>query len=61
VPTADASLRAGTRADLLLGYNYQLTKKTLVGIEAGVPVYQNLDGPQLKADLTFQLGVQYEL
>jgi len=60
VPTADASLRAATRADLLLGYNYQLTKKTLVGIEAGVPVYQKLDGPQLKTDLTLQLGVQYE-
>ncbi len=60
VPTADASLRAGTRADFLLGYNYQLAKEMLVGIEAGVPVYQKLDGPQLKTDLTLQFGVQYE-
>ncbi len=60
VPTANANLRAGTRADLLLGYNYQLTKKTLVGIEVGAPFYQNLDGPQLKTNLTLQLGVQYE-
>jgi len=60
VPTADVNLRAGTRADVLLGYNFQLTKSVLVGIEVGAPVYQDLDGPQLETDLTMQLGVQYE-
>ena len=60
VPTADANLRAGTRADVLLGYNYQLTQAALIGLEAGVPVYQNLDGPQLETDLTIQLGMLYE-
>jgi len=60
VPTADASLRAGTRADALLGYNYQLSQAALLGFEVGMPVYQNLDGPQLETDLTVQLGVQYE-
>ncbi len=59
VPTADANLRAGTRADILLGYNYQLTQEALIGVEVGVPVYQNLDGPQLETDLTLQAGVQY--
>jgi hypothetical protein len=60
VPTADAKLRAGSRADVLLGYNYQLNIATLIGVEAGMPVYQNLDGPQLQTDLTLQAGVQYE-
>ena len=60
VPTADAKLRAGTRADVLLGYNFQLTSDTLIGVEVGMPVYQNLDGPQLETDLTLQAGVQYE-
>jgi len=60
VPTADTNLRAGTRADVLLGYNYQLTNDTLLGLEIGAPVYQDLDGPQLETDLTLQLGVQYE-
>jgi len=60
VPTADANLRAGTRADVLMGYNYQLSQSALLGLEVGVPVYQNLDGPQLETDLILQLGVQYE-
>ena len=60
VPTADANLRAGTRADVLLGYNYQLTQAALIGLEVGLPFYQDLDGPQLETDLTMQLGVQYE-
>jgi len=60
VPTADANLRAGTRADTLLGYNYQLSQAALIGLEVGLPVYQKLDGPQLETDLTLQAGVQYE-
>ena len=59
VPTADANLRAGTRLDVLLGYNYQIDKSMLLGVEAGVPVYQKLDGPQLETDLIFSLGMQY--
>ncbi len=60
VPTADVNLRAGTRADILLGFNYQINEAYLVGIEVGTPIYQNLDGPQLETDLTIHLGVQYE-
>jgi len=59
VPTADANLRAGSRADVLLGYNYQISKNILMGIEAGAPVYEKLDGPQLETDLILQLGAQY--
>lgn len=59
VPTAETDLRAGTRADILLGYNYQLSKHYLIGLEIGAPIYQKLDGPQLETDLSMQLGVQY--
>jgi len=59
VPTADANLRAGTRVDVLLGYNYQISQNYLIGVEAGAPIYQKLDGPQLETDLNVQLGVQY--
>ena len=59
VPTARTDLRAGTRADILLGYNYQISKYYLIGLEIGAPIYQKLDGPQLETDLSMQLGVQY--
>ncbi|VAW68956.1 hypothetical protein MNBD_GAMMA09-1929 [hydrothermal vent metagenome] len=61
VPTADSKLRAGTRADVLLGFNYNLSSDVLIGVEAGIPVYQKLDGPQLETDLVMQLGLQYSL
>jgi len=60
VPTADTQLRAGTRADILVGFNYPLSQSYLVGLELGVPVYQNLDGPQLETDQTLQLALQYD-
>lgn len=63
VPTADPSLRAGRRANLLLGWNFNgkqgLLKGQRLALELGVPVYQNLDGPQLETDLTYTLGWQY--
>jgi len=61
VPTADPNLRAGTRVDALFGVNYVPRGLTSlrVAAEAGVPVYQKLDGPQLETDLVFTLGAQY--
>jgi hypothetical protein len=54
VPTADPDRRAGKRVDLLLGFNLFGTSGVLRGhriaVEAGVPIYQNLDGPQLQTD-----------
>lgn len=63
VPTADPSLRAGRRADLLLGWNFNgrqgLLRGQRLALEVGVPVYQSLDGPQLETDMTYMLGWQY--
>lgn len=55
VPTADPDLRGGRRVDVLLGLNLFAETGPLAGnrfaIEAGVPVHQWLDGPQLETDL----------
>jgi len=61
VPTADPNLRGGTRVDALVGINFVTPdlKSLRLAAEAGAPVYQDLDGPQLETDLVFTLGAQY--
>ncbi len=50
-PTNDPSLQGGSRIDLLLGLNLFFPNTRLPGqrlsIEAGAPLYQSLNGPQL--------------
>jgi hypothetical protein len=62
VPTADPDLRGGERLDALLGLNVYVRKGPLRGhrfaLEAGVPFYQHLDGPQLETDWRAVLGWQ---
>jgi hypothetical protein len=54
VPTADPNLRGGRRIDALLGTNIFALSGPLAGnrlaLEFGVPVYQSLNGPQLKTE-----------
>jgi len=63
ISTADPELRAGKRVDLLLGVAYQARNGALKGnrfsLEAGKPIYQDLDGPQLETDLILTAGWQY--
>jgi hypothetical protein len=63
VPTADPDLRGGKRVDVLAGVNYASRGGVLeghtVGIEAGVPAWQNLDGPQLQTRWNVIAGWQY--
>ena len=51
-PTKNAALQAGKRLDFLLGASLNPKLGILKGqqlfIEAGAPIYQTLDGPQLK-------------
>ena len=65
VPTADPDLRAGQRLDLGLGVNFLNGTGDLAGLrlaaELLLPVYQDLDGPQLEVDSTLVLGLQYAL
>lgn len=63
VPTADPELRAGQRIDLLMGLNVFADRGRLkglrVGLEAGLPVYQRLDGPQLETDWLSSLTIEW--
>ena len=63
VPTADPDLRGGTRLDLLAGLDYMFHSGALAGsrlaIEGGLPIYQDLDGPQLETDLILTAGWQF--
>ena len=65
VPTADPNLRGGKRVDGLLGINFHALDGALrnhkFGIEAGVPLYQHLDGPQLETDWMITAGWEYVL
>ncbi len=62
VPTADPDRRGGTRLDIAAGLNLVGTQGALKGqrvfAEFGMPVYQNLDGPQLETDWTLSIGAQ---
>lgn len=63
VPTARTDLRGGERIDVLLGMSYSLPKDSFgdsrLAVEAGAPIYQRLDGPQLETDYRFTAGFQY--
>ncbi len=60
VPTANPSLRGGERIDIVFGLNVYAPEGGLEGnrlaVEAGFPVYQSLDGPQLETDWRLSAG-----
>ena len=62
VPTADPSLRGGSRTDLGLGVNLLstggATKGHRLAAEVLLPIRQDLNGPQLETDLSFVIGWQ---
>jgi hypothetical protein len=66
-PTVDAEgdphRQGGRRVDLLMGTNFfvpiGIFKGTRVMMEAGLPIYENLDGPQLSTRWLFSAGLTY--
>jgi hypothetical protein len=62
VPTADPNLRGGSEIDLAPGLNLVLPLGPLgehrIAVEALLPVYRNLDGPQLKNKWMLTVGWQ---
>lgn len=57
VPTKNTDLRGGTRVDASVGVNFTMGNHT-IGLEYGVPVHQDLDGPQLETDSVITIGWQ---
>ena len=62
-PAEDPTLQAGMRLDALFGVDIYFDGAGLQGtrlsVEAGLPAYQRLDGPQLRSDWRLTAGLQY--
>ena len=62
VPTVREDLRGGTRVDIPLGLNLYVRSGPIAGhriaVEWHLPVYQNLNGPQLETDWVLTVGWQ---
>jgi hypothetical protein len=56
-PDADPNNYGGQRLDGLIGVGYQKGSLSF-GVEGGVPIYQNLNGLQLKTTWLLNVGVQ---
>ncbi len=63
VPTARTDLRSGRRVDGFVGINLLQNEGALkdhrLALEYGLPLYQNLKGPQLEVDHRLMLGWQW--
>lgn len=63
VPTADPTRRAGERLDILVGANYLFPEwrgvENRLAVEFGLPIYQDLAGPQLETDWVVWAGYQF--
>lgn len=59
----DPHRQGGRRVDFLMGVNFfvpeGIFKRTRVNIEAGFPIYENLDGPQLSTRWLLSAGLTY--
>jgi hypothetical protein len=61
-PSANSKTRGGTRFTLAPGLALDLPQLEgqRLSVEFGVPVHQDLDGPQLERDWTLEAGWQWE-
>ena len=58
-PTADPDAQGGSRLDALVGINGMFAGGHMLGLEIGVPVKQDLDGPQMETDMLVTFAYQY--
>jgi len=64
-PLADPSMQAGRRLDALFGMDFYVLGSRLKGsrisVEAGLPAFQDLSGPQLRTDWLLTVGFQFAI
>jgi len=58
-PAGDPNATGGTRADFLVGISGHFAGAHMISAEVGVPIFQDLNGPQLETDLIYSIGYQY--
>ena len=58
-PTSDPDASGGTRVDLSFGVSGHINKYHMLSAEVGVPVHQDLNGPQLETDILYGISYQY--
>ena len=62
-PAFDANKQAGERLDFLLGVNFYIPHGPLKGnrfsVEGGIPLYQNIAGPNIAVDWMISFGWTY--
>ena len=62
-PAFDASKQWGERLDVLVGINFYVPRGLLKGnrfsIEGGLPLYQNIAGPNMAVDWIISAGWSY--
>ncbi|MBL1276785.1 MAG: hypothetical protein COB30_011920 [Ectothiorhodospiraceae bacterium] len=60
-PVNDPEAQGGRRLDVLVGINGMFAGGHMLGLEVGVPVRQDLNGPQMKVDNMLTFAYQYML
>ena len=58
-PVADADLRGGKNSSLFGGFTWKTCAKSKIQLEAGMPFYQEIDGPNLETDYTVNINFLY--
>ena len=62
-PLANPNLQAFRRLDALFGFDFYVTGGRFEGVrlsvEAGLPAYQSVDGPQFRNRWSLTAGLQY--
>jgi len=57
-PSSDPEATGGQRLDALVGFSGVFGAHR-IGLEVGKPIYQDLNGPQMKTDVIYTLGYQF--
>lgn len=66
IPTANTKNYGGNKINSYLGCNVSFPQTSLlkdfrIGIEAGLPIYENYNGVQMDEELTFNAGLKYSI